>query len=305
MTLTDRDRKIVLVLVPIVLLVGYWFLLLSPQREDAATAGEKLGKQERRLQAAQGRLTQLNSARTGFAADYGSLVRLGKAVPSYVDMPTLLVQLDSAAGGTGIKFTKVKTGERGESATPASQGPKAPGTGTGSQGAAAGGQPAQSKPGQAAEGAGKATDDANSKDAQTSSSPKSGGLPVGGGASPSTAPGATAGAAPPGLDTVPLEFEFKGKFYRLADFFHELKRFVRAANDRISVSGRLLTIDSLKFTSTPASFPNLTAEVKATVYLAPKKQGPTAGATQSGPAPPAPATPGPATSPPPTATATP
>jgi len=296
MTLTDRDRKIVLVLVPIVLLVGYWFLLLSPQREDAATAGEKLGKQERRLQAAQGRLTQLNSARTGFAADYGSLVRLGKAVPSYVDMPTLLVQLDSAAGGTGIKFTKVKTGERDASATPASQG---------SQGAAAGGQPAQSKPGQAAEGAGKATDDANSKDAQTSSSPKSGGLPVGGGASPSTAPGATAGAAPPGLDTVPLEFEFKGKFYRLADFFHELKRFVRAANDRISVSGRLLTIDSLKFTSTPASFPNLTAEVKATVYLAPKKQGPTAGATQSGPAPPAPATPGPSTSPPPTATATP
>ncbi len=40
MSLSDRDRKIVLALVPIVLLAAFWFLLLSPKREEAASAGQ-------------------------------------------------------------------------------------------------------------------------------------------------------------------------------------------------------------------------------------------------------------------------
>jgi hypothetical protein len=32
---------------------------------------------------------------------YAQVVRLGKALPSSVDMPSLLVQLDAAAAGTG------------------------------------------------------------------------------------------------------------------------------------------------------------------------------------------------------------
>lgn len=248
MTLTPRDKKIVLVLVPIVLLLGYWFLLLSPQRKDAAAAGEALEKQEQRLGAAEAQLAQLNSVKTGFAAEYGSLVRLGKAVPSSVDMPTLLVQLEAASKGTGIRFTKVKTGERDETAAaPPAQPPKAPAPG-GSQGAAGAAQPQAQQSG--------------------------------------------AGAGAPGLDTVPLEFEFKGRFARLADFFHEVKRFVRASNDRIAVNGRLLTVDSLKFTSGELEFPRLTAEVKATVYLAPKTQGTTAGASPAGPQTPAATAPG-------------
>ena len=315
MTLTDRDRKIVLVLVPVVVLVGYWFLLLSPQRKDASAAADRLAKQERTLSATKSQLAQLNSAKSTFAADYGSLVRLGKAVPSSVDMPTLLVQLNAAAEGTGIDFTKIKAGERdessgsGSSSSSSSQPPKAPGSGNGSQPAAAGGQGAASGPGKAAESAGNATNNANSASSkaegqtggQTSSSSKQGGLPVGGGSTGGGgASGASGSAAPAGLDTVPLEFQFDGRFFRLADFFHDLKRFVQASNRRIAVSGRLLTIDALKFTSTREEFPNITAEVKATVYLAPKREGATAGATASGPTPPA-ATPASSTAPNPTA----
>jgi Tfp pilus assembly protein PilO len=313
MTLTDRDRKLVLVLVPIVVLVGYWFLLLSPQRKDASAAADRLAKQERRLTATKSQLAQLNSAKSTFAADYGSLVRLGKAVPSAVDMPTLLVQLNAAAEGTGIDFTKIKAGERDESSgsgssSSGSQPPKAPGSGDGSQPAAAGGQGAASGPGKAAEGAGNATNNANSASSnaesqgggQSSGSSKQGGLPVGGGSSASGGAAAGSGSgAPAGLDTVPLEFQFDGRFFRLADFFHDLKRFVQASNRRIAVSGRLLTIDALKFTSTQEEFPNVTAEVKATVYLAPKREGATAGASPSGPTPPA-ATPASSTAPNPT-----
>jgi len=85
---------------------------------------------------------------------------------------------------------------------------------------------------------------------------------------------------------------------------------VRVANDRVQVDGRLMKIDGFTFDST--KFPTITAEVTATVYLAPKTQGATAGATPQGPASttttattPAPAAPAPAAAAPAPAPATP
>ncbi len=94
-----------------------------------------------------------------------------------------------------------------------------------------------------------------------------------------TASGSSSGM--PGLDSVPLSFQFTGSFFHLADFFHQLKRFVQVANGNLLVSGRLITINSLTFSTT--TYPALTAAVSATVYLAPKAQGTTAGATPAGP----------------------
>jgi hypothetical protein len=84
---------------------------------------------------------------------------------------------------------------------------------------------------------------------------------------------------------MPLEFQFVGNFFNLADFFHDVKRFVRLANQNVVVSGRLITIEDVKFESDPEVFPRITAELKATVYLSPKTEGTTAGATPQGPAP--------------------
>jgi hypothetical protein len=327
-SLTNRDKKVVMVLVPLLAVLGYWFLLLSPQREAASKAGEDLTKQEELRDQTRTQLTTLERAKTSFAADYSQLVRLGKAVPTSVDMPSLIVQLDRAARGTGIKFRKIATGERqaassapppaagdsksggtaggsGGSATPPSGGPTPPSGGTtpagggGTQPAAGGGAPAQSTPGQAGESAANNVNSANGQtaasadkqsggdsvtpqDAQTAQPAKPGSLPVGGaaGATPSSSAGTSCA---PGLECIPLEFEFDGGFFDLADFFHRLKRFVRVANETVKVRGRLLTIDGLKFSSGEV-FPRLKAEVKATVYLAPKAEGTTAGATSQGPA---------------------
>jgi hypothetical protein len=323
-SITERDKKVLLVFIPLVLLLGYWFLLLSPQRQKASTAGDELAKQEQRRDAARQQVDRLRTARSGFASDYTELVRLGKAAPSAVDMPSLIVQLDAAAHGTGIRFSRIATGDdqgSGSSSGSAPQPPASPGGGAGSQPAAAGGASAQSGPGQAAEHAGNAVNGANDAssaagrsgvnpgDAQTSTSSRQGGLPVGGGKGATTGSGG-AGAAPstPGLETVPLELEFKGDFFHMADFFHRLKRFVRVAGERVLVRGRLLTIDSLKFSSDPQLFPKVKAQFTATVYLAPRAQGTTAGATPQGPAQRVPASTGSTGSaggnPPPTATAT-
>jgi hypothetical protein len=101
-----------------------------------------------------------------------------------------------------------------------------------------------------------------------------------------TAAAAAAGPtpAPSGLDSVPLDFEFRGSFFDLADFFHRMKRFVRVANDQLVVRGRLLTIDSFSFARPDAKATGLKAEVTATIYLTPPDQGTTAGATPAGPA---------------------
>jgi Tfp pilus assembly protein PilO len=324
MSLSDRDRKIALVIVPIVLVAVYWFLLLSPKREAAAEASKDKTEQTERRDAAKAQADLARGAQTNFAADYTQMVRLGKAIPSGVDMPSLIVQLDSAAAGTGIRFTRIATGERDATAavTPpvAATGSQA----SGSAPAEAGGQPAQSAPGSAAESANNTAQAASQQadaasqsgvaasDTQTSTS-TGGGLPVGGGAATAGAPAGTTGTSPAGLETVPLELEFVGNFFNLADFFHDIKRFVRVANKNVVVSGRLVTVEGVKFSSDPELFPKITAEIKATVYLSPKAQGTTAGATPQGPAPAAPGTqPTPASgtdgstpTPAPTATATP
>jgi Tfp pilus assembly protein PilO len=315
MNLTDRDRKIALALVPVLVIVAYWFLLLAPKREEASTAQKDLQEQQDRLAQARAVASAATGDKTDFAADYGEIVRLGKAIPAKVDMPSLLVQLDRAAEGTGIVFTKITQGDRVPVAppapptttppadgsapppagtTPAPATPAAPGTAA--PPVAAGGAPAASAPGAATEAANTTAATANQQaaaadqsgvDASTSTSAREGGLPVGGGAG-APATGAAA-PAPVGLETVPLELEFQGNFFSLADFFHDIKRFVRVANNNVTVNGRLVTIESVDFASDTTIFPRIKATLKATVYLSPAVQGTTAGATPAGPAPTTPA----------------
>ncbi|MGH2802263.1 MAG: hypothetical protein ACRDL4_04345 [Thermoleophilaceae bacterium] len=321
MNLADRDRKILVALVPIIVVAAYWFLLLAPKREEATTASEGLTKQEERLDAAKAVASAAGDAKDDFSADYTQIVRLGKAIPAQVDMPGVLVQLDAAAAGTGIRFTRISSGPRTAAPVPVAAPPSA-GSESGQSGTpvAAGGPAAQSTPGAAAESANTAQQTADQRsaaaeqsgvapaDAQTSTS-SGGGLPVGGG---TATPGAPAGSgAPTGLETVPLQLEFVGNFFNLADFFHRVKRFVRVANQNVVVSGRLITVEGVSWSSDPEIFPKLRAELTATIYLSPKAQGTTAGAAPTGPSPATPATTTtpaattPAPAPAPTATATP
>jgi len=319
--------------VPLLAVAACWFLLLAPKREAATTAGAELATQQERLDAAKAAADAATSAKSDFQADYADDVRLGKAIPAQVDMPSVLVQLDAAAAGTGIRFTKITASDRQVIGAPAAgttppptDGTTPPATNTGSESGqagapvAAGGAATQSAPGGAVESANTAQQTADQQsaaaaqsgvaptDTQTSTSTSSG-LPVGGGAA---TPGVPAAApAGTGLEAVPLELEFVGNFFNLADFFHRMKRFVRVANDDVLVSGRLITIDKVTWSSDSEIFPLLRAEVTASVYLSPQAQGTTAGATPTGPAPTTPATTTtpaestPAPAPVPTATATP
>ena len=273
MNISERDKKILMIIVPVVVVLGYWFLLLTPKREAASVAAETLATEQAQLAEAQAQQSTVRTAKTNFARDYAAVVALGKAIPTSVDMPSLLVQLEEAAQGTGIALDGVTMGERtaAAEAPPSATAPTpgAPDPGASSPPTAPSGQPAQSAPGAAAGTAQEAAD--------TASTPPPTADPTG--TATTTAP--TTGA----LESVSLEFKFTGDFFELADFFHRMKRFVYVKGEDVRVRGRLMTIDGVEYTTDADTFPALAATVQATVYLTPKAEGVTAGATPAGPQP--------------------
>lgn len=297
MSMSARDKKIVMVLLPVLLTAGFWFLVLSPKGQEAAAAKAELSTQKDRRDAAVARVGALSTAQASFASDYAAVVRLGKAIPPTLDLPSLIVQLDRASRGTGIDFATIRTGDQeggsgsspssgagssGGSSSASSSSGSGASSGSSSPPAAAGGAAAKSGPGKATEQAGNAKGSADASSSATNSAsgspPSSSGGTSGAGSTPSA--GGDSSAA--GLNAVPVEFEFKASYFDLADFLHRMKRFVYVADERVRVRGRLMTIDSIKYTQDGGS--RLKAEIKATVYLTPKPEGPTAGASPQGPA---------------------
>jgi Tfp pilus assembly protein PilO len=262
-------------LIPIVLAVAFYFLLLAPKREEARQAGEKLAEQQQRRDQSVSKLEQASRTQANFASDYAEMVSLGKAIPTSVDTPSLLVQLDRAARGTEIEFRSVKAGEQAGSSSGASGG----GAGASASSGGASGSPgggSGSSPGGAS----------GSGDQGSGGSPESGGSSGTEAGSGSSAPNAqgSGGSSAPGLESVPLEFKFAGTYFDLASFFHRMKRFVYVEGDEIEVRGRLMTLDSLKLSDEGEPGADLVAEIKATVYLSPRSEGATVGATPQGPA---------------------
>ena len=117
------------------------------------------------------------------------------------------------------------------------------------------------------------------------------------GASPaSAAAAATPGAALAGFTQMPFTFVFNGSFVDLYHLFQQLNHYtLRTASGGLEVSGRLLTIQSLKLApGTGAeqgagkaggkSAEQLTGTITATAYVLPASQGLTGGATPASPA---------------------
>jgi Tfp pilus assembly protein PilO len=106
------------------------------------------------------------------------------------------------------------------------------------------------------------------------------------GASGSTA--TTASASATGFTALPFSFVFDGSYFDLEHLFRKLTSFTtRSASGDLQVSGRLLTIQSVKLapssSSSNASSGKLTGSISATAYVAPAGQG-LSGASGASPA---------------------
>jgi len=83
---------------------------------------------------------------------------------------------------------------------------------------------------------------------------------------------AAGGAASPsraGISATPFTFAFEGSFSGLRRLLHAIDRFSRIRRQRLAVSGRLLTVDTVALTPGKAGLPRVKAEISAKAYVAP------------------------------------
>jgi hypothetical protein len=118
----------------------------------------------------------------------------------------------------------------------------------------------------------------------------------GAGASPASAASVAPGAALAGFTQMPFTFIFNGSFVDLYHLFQQLNHYtLRTASGGLEVSGRLLTIQSLKLAPDTVaaqgtgkaggkSAEQLTGTITAAAYVLPASQGLTGGATPASPA---------------------
>lgn len=93
-----------------------------------------------------------------------------------------------------------------------------------------------------------------------------------------------AAVGPAGLAVMPYKLTFTGNFFTTADFIKGLDSLVKTTNEEVGVDGRLITVNGFSLTEDPeAKFPALQASFSVTTYLTPPSQGPTAGASPTGP----------------------
>jgi type II secretory pathway pseudopilin PulG len=244
---TGRDRIVAVVVGVLAAIIASWLLVISPKRDEASRLQTQIHGLQSSLSSAQSQVAAGEGARNAFHSSYAAMVKLGEAVPTDDNVPSLIYQIQSAANKAGVDF-------RGLTLNPAGPGGAAapapvPATGT------------------------------------TGATGPTGATGATGVAASSTAvlpPGAAVG--PAGFPVEPFTFTFQGNFFHLAGFFGRLQRFVVANNQRVSVSGRLLSLDAISLSPGPAGFPQIAATVSATTYLLPTNEGLLAGATPSGPA---------------------
>lgn len=241
-----RNRAIVAILVVAALAIAFWMLLLGPKRDESSKLGRQVTKLEASLDANKAIVDTALEARDDFARDYRKLVVLGKAVPGDDETASLFVQLNRIAKRTEVRFQLIEL-EAGEGEE-SSEGEvtTAPAEG----------------PGSVTAGAASPTEVAAAT------------MPL----------GATIGTA--GLGVMPYKLVFGTNFSHIADFIKDLDALVKTENERLSVSGRLITLNG--FSLEPAAekaFPALEATFSITTYVVPPEVGLTGGATPTAPAP--------------------
>jgi hypothetical protein len=244
----SSDRSILMGLVVLGLLAAFWFLLLSPKREDAAA----LEQQASALQTEVTQQEQLAAAAEQSQADYDSnyerLIVLGKAAPADGDTPSLLTQLSAASEQADAQFDSLTAS---------------------SEGAAPESGPAQTTTDQNAAAPAPATATATAATPAPATETSAALLPL----------GATVG--PAGLGVLPYTLTFNGDFFAMADLLADLDQQVSGKRE-LEVNGRLLTVNG--FTMTPdEDTGDLAVELSITSYVLPESQGLTAGATPASP----------------------
>jgi hypothetical protein len=121
--MTQRDRVLLTIVVPLLLAAGLWFAVVSPQRKEAARLDGQIAAAQDRVSAAQSEIAAGQQARQEVAANLTALTAAGRAVPAQTAMEPLLRQLQRTAQRSGVRLDSV-----GSASADATAAPTAPAT---------------------------------------------------------------------------------------------------------------------------------------------------------------------------------
>lgn len=113
-TKKTTNLMVVSMILVAVLAAVFWFLLLSPKREEAQKLDGRINTLEFTLSQHRSEADAAAAARRAFPTLYQRLVVLGKAVPGGDETPSLLVQLSHLASVSEVSFQSLTL--NGESA---------------------------------------------------------------------------------------------------------------------------------------------------------------------------------------------
>jgi Tfp pilus assembly protein PilO len=107
---TRTNQILLAVAAAVAAAAAFYFLALSPKRDEIARLDGDIAAKQSELAQAQQQLATYEQARKSYKRNYATLARLGKAVPADDDVRSLLIQLESAADRTGVDFEKIELG---------------------------------------------------------------------------------------------------------------------------------------------------------------------------------------------------
>jgi len=246
------DRSILIGLIVVGVFAAFWFLALSPKREEASELGDKITQLESDVSAQEQAAEAARQAQGEYESNFSSLVVLGKAAPSDGDTPSLLRQLVDVSAQAKTTFGSLALG------TGPTEAPAPAAETTTDQNEAAEEAPAEGE------------EEAVPVDPAVATEAAAASLPI----------GASVGTA--GLGRLAYDMTFQGDFFQVADLFRGIDDLVESKNLTVDVGGRLITINSFKMTKEEVDAP-LAVELSMSSYILPSSQGLTAGGTSTMP----------------------
>lgn len=109
----DRNILILGVLIIVVLLVGYYFLLLSPLWTQYNEKVQERSDKEAQLADLQQQVNELEEVRRNAATIERQLLELAKRIPTQPEIPTLVVQIEEVATLSGVTQVSIVPGSPG------------------------------------------------------------------------------------------------------------------------------------------------------------------------------------------------
>ena len=111
MSRSDRNLLILGILAIVILIIGYYFLLLSPLLDRLNEQAQAREDKQAQLEQVQQQVNELEEVRRNSPEIERQLLELSKRVPTQPQIPTLVVQVQEIADTSGVTQLSVEPGD--------------------------------------------------------------------------------------------------------------------------------------------------------------------------------------------------